>query len=195
MNRHKYHQQGFTIVEALVTAAVFAIILGVTGAVFVQMVNAQRRARAAQNVQENLQFVLETVAREIRVSAIDPLEDDVDNTTGICSGDDALNDSLVVTHPVNGTVTYAYDKDTGILSRTAGTGTVGLNSPDAKFSRFDFCVEAPGVGNSGDPDEKKLTRVTILGTIESSMGIQTVSVNFQTTVVGRDFSNELPATP
>ena len=59
---------GFTLLELVVGLGIFGIVLlSVTG-IFQQVINAQRRAVGAQNVQENVRYVMEVMAKEIRTA-------------------------------------------------------------------------------------------------------------------------------
>ncbi len=74
MNKYK---KGFTLIEVLVSVALFSvIILSVTG-IFKMAIDGQRNAIATQNVQESLKYFLEVTAKEIRMAQ---------KNEGVCSG-------------------------------------------------------------------------------------------------------------
>lgn len=169
------NESGFSIVEVMVASLIFSVIVTVFGALFVQVLAIQRKGFAAQKVQENATFVLESIARELRVSRI---------TSGDsqCYGaPDPKTASITLQHPVNGIVTYLYDSGRGVVQRNG----IDISTSDVKFSKFAFCVE-------GSIRDAFQARVTIPATIESTGGRPTdkVIVNLQTTVSTRDVATE-----
>ncbi|OGN16578.1 MAG: hypothetical protein A3C88_01715 [Candidatus Yanofskybacteria bacterium RIFCSPHIGHO2_02_FULL_50_12] len=171
-------ERGFTLVEVLVSSFVFSIIvLGVSG-LFVQVIGNQRRAVAAQEIQENGLFILELMSREIRVSQI------VDSDQ-IPAGDSSncTLTRLAIRHPVNGTVIYSIGN--GLLLRTASGTTTELSSSAISFSRLNFCLLGSG------PTDQQQTRVTILAASQNKTGKEILTVNLQTTVSSRDVQTEI----
>lgn len=165
-------EQGFTIIELLVTALVFSIMaIAVTG-IFIQIINGERRAFAAQAIQENGQFILEMMSREIRVSKIENQESP--NCTAT---------SLTIVHPVNGTVTYSLTAG-GVLQRTAGGVTSDLTASTVTFSRLNFCVMGSGLTDLQQP------RVAILASMQNKTGKEILTFNLETAVSSRDVQSE-----
>lgn len=164
-------QKGFTIVEVLVSAFVFSIIVIVVGGLFVQVLAAERRAFASQKIQENGLFVMELMSREIRVSQIQ--NQDSPNCTAT---------SLTIIHPINGTVIYSLNGD--VLQRTAGGIVTDLSSSTVAFSRLNFCVMG-----SGTADDQQ-ARVGIIASIQNKTGKEIISTNLETTVSSRDVQTE-----
>ncbi|HEY9480924.1 MAG TPA: type II secretion system protein [Candidatus Paceibacterota bacterium] len=63
-------KRGFTLIEVLVSVSIFAMVMLVaTGAVF-SIVDANKKAHALKSVMTNLNFALESMAREIRVGSL-----------------------------------------------------------------------------------------------------------------------------
>lgn len=177
MNTHT-RQSGFTLIELLVAAAIFSfVVMGVSG-LFAQALDLQRRASGIQKLQENALFVLESISREVRVSIITSGDT---NCKPQNPPDPIATATLVIKHPVNGTVTYAYMKQPtgGVITRNGEA----ITSSDIDVSAFAFCVS-----NSGA--DKKQTRVTIPMTLQARAGRGTgqLSVSLQTTVISRDLS-------
>lgn len=165
---------GFSIIEMLVAATVFSFLIIIVSGLYVRVLALQRRANGAARVQENTLFLIESIAREIRVSKVTSGDTD-------CMGGGGT-DFIRLDHPVSGIVDYAYDSATGEVSRDGGI----LNSPDVRFTDLQFCVSGSG------PDNLQ-TRVTLLMTAENvtpSPGDQ-VSFTIQTTVTSRDLVTDL----
>lgn len=170
-------ERGFTLVETLITIAVFSVVVIGIGTIFVQVSAIQRRGFGAQKVQENALFVLESIAREIRVSTI-PAGQNSDCVT-------TFADALAIIHPVNGAVSYFLTAD-GVVHRSVGGTSVAISSNDVKFTRLHFC----GMGTSLD---KKQARIAIIATVQNNTQGTRDKVQFdlQTTVASREVSSEL----
>ncbi len=169
---------GFTLIELLVAAAVFMFVVSGVAGLFTTALDIQRRATGMQRIEENAQYVLETIAREIRVSTV------TSGDTDCSSGSTPANQRLVIKHPVNGTVTYDYNTTSGIGVITRNSQS--LTSSDVNVTEFAFCV-------SGSSADGKQTRVTIPMTLQSVAGRPTtrVSVSLQTTITSRDLTADL----
>ena len=88
MNRKS---SGFTIVEVLVAAGIFAVILTVVASIYITTISAQRRTFGTQHVLDSSRFALESMGRAIRQSTV--------NSAGGSTLD--LED-----HPDKGDITY-----------------------------------------------------------------------------------------
>lgn len=168
-------QSGFSLIELLIAAAIFTfVVVGVSG-LFIQALDLQRRAAGIQKIEENSQFVLESIAREVRVSIV------TSGDTDCNPPNPATTATLTINHPVNGVVTYTYDRSSGVgmLLRNGQP----ITSDDVDFMTFAFCVSGSGADNAQ-------TRVTIPMTLQAIGGraATRVSVSLQTTIVSRDLS-------
>src|SRR3989338_9469835 len=109
LEKIKSGEVGFTIVEVLIASFVFSIIAIGISSIFIGILTNERRAFAAQKIEENEMFVLEMMARDIRVSKIENQEDP---TCGLTT--------LTITHPVKGAIVYGF-QDGGIQKNQRGT--------------------------------------------------------------------------
>ncbi len=160
---------GFTTVELLVTLLVFSISAILIAGILARALNLNRRFSVTQTIQENALFVLEYMAREIRVSSIV-------NQNSNCTAT-----SLNLDHPTNGSVSYALSN--GTVVRTVGGRAGNLNSDTVEFSRLVYCISGSALGDNLP------TRVTIVATIRDRSANPLASVNLQTTIDSRDLSN------
>lgn len=87
-------QKGFTLIELLVAMIIFAIVVTTVITIFVRGTTSQRRVFALQEIQENARFMIEKIAKEIRMSEI---------SSG--SGEPSAIDII---HPVNDNVNYSF---------------------------------------------------------------------------------------
>lgn len=149
---------------------VFSIIALTITLAFVRVLNLERRAFSAQIVQENSLYVLELMAREIRVA-------DIQSSDSNCS-----LTSLAMNHPVNGIVSY--NLNNGIVQRIENGIATELSSAEVNFSRLNFCVNGAAGG------DRKPTRVTILASVQNRTGKESVTFDLQTTITSRDVQSE-----
>lgn len=169
--RKLFLKNGFTLVEVLMTIFVFSIIVIGISSIFIQVLRVEKRGFAAQKIQENGLFVMEMMARDIRVSALQGLDDTSCNTT-----------TLTMNHPIKGTITYRLtnnivEKSEGSLPYQAISGSV------VKFSKLNFCIKGSGSNDNQTP------RVAILASIQNATD-QILKFDLQTTVSSRDVSSE-----
>jgi prepilin-type N-terminal cleavage/methylation domain-containing protein len=169
--------RGFSLVELLVAATLFTFVVMGVSQLFAQALDIQRRATGYQKIQENALFVLESIAREVRVSAI--------------QGVSGCSDTLTIVHPVNGDVTYVYDRSsgTGVVTRESsvkGGGAEPITSHDVDVTLLSFCITGGGV----DGQQARVTVPIALQAVSGRASAR-VSVSLQTTVVSRDLVEEL----
>jgi len=167
------NNSGFTLVEMMVAFLIFSIILTIFSSVFLSSSQLQKRAFNIQQAEENANYVLESMAKEIRVSKISGPDSN-------CPSSPAS--TLSITHPVNGNIVYSLNGTS--VQRTVGGTVTTISSNTVDFTRLQFCI-------SGTPTEdKKQPRVTILASIRSKKTQQQASVDIQTTVSQRFLSDQ-----
>ena len=172
----KNFSAGFSLIEVTVSVMVFSIVMVLVSAIFTRAVELERRTVWSQRVQENSTLILETIAKEVRVSEV------ISSNSPTCSAT-----SLIINHPTacNGSpcnVTYSLSGTN--VQRQAGF-TSFVNSSDILVTRFNFCIT--GTGTNDDESAK----VTILMTVQSLGGSPPVKTNVQTSVISRDITSEL----
>jgi prepilin-type N-terminal cleavage/methylation domain-containing protein len=163
------NNQGFTLIEMMVTVAVFSILMTIVGAIFAQTLDLQRAAFNLQNIEENSRFSLETMAREIRFA-------EIQSSSAACPG--SPTNSLRMTHPVNGVIEYYLSAaDNRIYRSVNGIDTI-LTSEDVNVIRLGFCISGVTEGDDEQP------RITILMSMEA--GVKNPQrVDLQTTITTR----------
>lgn len=162
------NQKGFTVIEALVATAIFSIIAVIIAGILIQSIRIQKRSSLALKIQENAMTILETMAREIRVS-------DITNQDSTCTAS-----SLTMVHPVDGAINYTLDNGM-VRKTTAGTANF-ISSSDIVFSRLIFCIRGSALGDNTQ------IRVTIVASITDKGGTSN-PVDIQTTVTSRVIAN------
>lgn len=63
-------RRGFTLVELIVATAIFSVVITMVIGAFSMAIKAQKKVIALQNIQENAKFILEFLAKEVRMGTI-----------------------------------------------------------------------------------------------------------------------------
>lgn len=92
INKEKF---GFTLIELIVSVALFSVIILMATQIFAMVIDSQRSSIATQNVQESLKYFLEVTGKEIRMAQKN------DDTTNTCPGIPAT-EIFVITTDTNG---------------------------------------------------------------------------------------------
>lgn len=164
--------EGFTLVEVLVTSLIFSIIAMTVSAIFIQIINIERRGLAVQKIQDNALLVLEEMSRDLRVSRISDQES---------LGCTATTITLI--HPIKGTVVYRVIG--GVVQRSVnGESYVDISSSNVNFTRMNFCVLGSLTNDNQSP------RVSIVTSVQNRTGIEILQVNLQTTTTSRNVLDE-----
>lgn len=173
--KNKIKDRGFTLIEVLISLFGFALILGVVSAAAVNIIDLQRRGTGAQKVQENAMYMLELMAREIRIGKIENQD---------ASGCTATTLSMV--HPVNGNIGYSYDEVNKRVVRTDDGVNTYLSASDVEVTRLYFCIFG------SNPTDSNSVRVAIIMQIQNKAVKESNVVTFdlQTTVTSRDINSE-----
>jgi len=85
MKKPKLQATGFSLIEVIISVALFSVIILSTTQIFKLAIDSQRNALATQNVQESLKYFLEVIGKEIRMAQ---------KNEGVCSG--ILDDEIYV---------------------------------------------------------------------------------------------------
>lgn len=164
------NEKGFTLVELLVSAAIFSIlILSATG-IFVKIMNVQKKALAIQEVQDNISYTMEMISKEIRMMS----EITTKNTA---------SDTLVFKNSKDKAIIYSLDS--GQLQRSIdGGANQVITSSNVNVSELTFYV------NNWDTISGPQPMVTINMVMEISDGsFGKAQARLQTTLSGRIYEN------
>jgi len=120
---HKNNQRGFTFIEMITAITIFAFLMIMATGIFQSVVEGQRQAVNAQDVQESIRYAIEVMSKEIRTAQGDhdgstcipaapasfktynTNETYVDGSQGITEGDELYfrnKDDQCVTYRLNG---------------------------------------------------------------------------------------------
>lgn len=165
-------ESGFTIVEVLVTSLIFSMIALAVNAIFIQIINIERRGLAIQKIQDNALLILEEVSRDIRVSKI--LNQESPNCTAT---------TITLVHPLKGAVTY--QTNGGTVQRSInGESSADISSSDVNFTKMNFCILGSLV------NDNQSIRVSVVTSVQNRTGKEILQINLQTTITSRDLADE-----
>ena len=165
-------QFGFTVVEVLVTSLIFSIIAMAVSAIFIQIINLERRAFSVQKIQDNALLVLEEMSRDMRVSRISNQESP--NCTAT---------TITLVHPLKGIVVYRVSS--GTVQKSVNSGSyVDISSSNVDFTRMNFCI----LGSLNTDNQSP--RVSIVTSVQNRTGREIMQINLQTTTTSRNVVDE-----
>ncbi|MBL7045637.1 MAG: prepilin-type N-terminal cleavage/methylation domain-containing protein [Parcubacteria group bacterium] len=188
MVNRKNKKRGFTLIEMVVSMAVFSVVMLIIVGSLLALVDANKKAQAVKSVMNNLNFALENMSRNIRVgytyhcSSVATVPPNIGVPNG-CSGGGPLlafeaydgnsaTDTDQVIYRLNGT---QIEK-----SSNGGASFVGITAPEVNITNMAFYVTGSSAFDTKQP------RVVI--TISGTAGISTKAVtsfNIETTVSQR----------
>ena len=166
---------GFTLFEVLVATSAFGILIVMVTAGFAQALKLQRRAFNIQQVQENINFVIEFIAREARVSEV---QNSIFNPD--CP-DISPAPILCLDHPVNGIITYSLSGNE-VHRNVNGVDSI-LTSNKVEFTRFDLYITGATTGDNLQP------KTTVVVSARSKGTSEQVTIDTQITVSQRLLGN------
>lgn len=164
------NKKGFTLVELVVAVFIFSVLMVIAGGSFVSALSLQKRALNIKKVEENGRFILELMAREIRVA------NPINTADNGCPGSGAS--ILTFQHPVNGSIEYSLSGNQ-VHRKVEGVDSI-ISNPDIEVSRLIFCVS----GNTASDD--KQPRVAIILSLKTDgSAAEAANLDLQTTVSQR----------
>jgi prepilin-type N-terminal cleavage/methylation domain-containing protein len=148
------NKKGFTLIEVLVSVTLFVVIMMAVTNIFKMVIDAQRNAIAAQNVQESLKYFFEITGKEMRMAVknngdCDPSKVPVGSVFGLA--ENSYGDTLYFKNYLGECVQYFLEKDYHDVLRFAvsreqeGVRQVDFISPEKiSIDSLHFVVRAGG---------------------------------------------------
>ncbi len=169
-NKMKFFKSfiGFTLLELVVAVSIFSIVTTIAIGLVTSSLKGERRAVAAQNVQDNARFVFDYLSKEIRTA----------NTFSLISSSDVKYTNYLgelIEIKLNGT---NIDR---IVTSGSSSVTATLTTSGVSVSYLNFTLTGAGTSDNLQP------KLTILATFNSS-GLrpeQQTSIDMQTTISQR----------
>jgi prepilin-type N-terminal cleavage/methylation domain-containing protein len=212
----KNFRKGFTLIELIVSIAIFSLIMVSLASVFVSTVRAYSKARVMKDLKGNIDFAIGSIAKDVRMGRIESPFDIYDSGTKIdtVTNDGTIKDYFAVTRNISqGVVCYHIDDADGVyLGVAAGTSAstgVYASCPLDDSTNYSRIVDLTGTemsfdtGASGTAGFYSLatdppTTPTRRGWVEVNFNIAVTSgnemdadlINVQTIVSSRDYGWE-----
>jgi type II secretory pathway pseudopilin PulG len=171
-------QKGFSLIEAVVAAGVFAFVVAASLGVYMSVIKLDSKTRSERAVQQNARFILDYLSKEIRNGVIDyTRENDQDTLSIINQMDQELQ------------INWTGATQRNLVLTKTGIGTTNLNSDDVYVTNF-VAYLTP----SHDPfnlanDVHIQPHVTIVLQLQSTRtkSGESATMNIETTFTVRDY--------
>ena len=159
--------KGFTLIEIIVAIGIFTAVITMALATFLNISDIQRKAGALRAINDNLNFALEIMSREIRTGKNYCL-----SSCGVSSFNliNSQNDSVV------------YRLNSNFIERSSDNGStfLRLTSPEIKIDDLIFIVKGE---TAGDQKQPMVTVILNSSSVDKKAG--ELKLNIQTTVSQR----------
>ncbi|HTL39636.1 MAG TPA: prepilin-type N-terminal cleavage/methylation domain-containing protein [Methylomirabilota bacterium] len=171
---------GFTLIEAIVATAVFAIVVSSIIGVYLSTFQLDRKTRAQRAVSDNARFIMEFLGKEVRNGTIDytGANSCVNSDTVLCVVNQALEPEK-----------FSYD-GTANLVLTKSPNFSNLNSGGIKITAIHFFVSPAGDPYTAAKTYNEQPYVTVALTLSSNYGNktgETATLNLESTYVTRSY--------
>ncbi|MCF7860392.1 hypothetical protein K9M09_02120 [Patescibacteria group bacterium] len=117
-HNYTYNKSGTTLIEVIVSTALFVVIMLSMTQIFQMMLDYQRQAIATQNVQENLKYFFEVISKEMRMAVRAKNEGNCSHMPAqarFVLSSNAYGDILYLKNYHNECVTYSLASDNGVV--------------------------------------------------------------------------------
>lgn len=159
-------KQGFTMVEMLVSVAIFSVVITIVMGTIVTIVDTSRKARTMTEVMNNLNFSFESMTRTLKTAkSIDWARTN--------------NDTIVAIDQNDKEIVYSFSTDR-ITKNIDGAGAESITSEDLKLSSWKIEKFKSGVNS----DRQPRIFFSVKGRVETTKGIAS-EFNLQSTVSQR----------
>lgn len=164
----KRHQSGFTLVELLVSVALFTVVMIMAVGCLMVLIDANARAQSMQQVMTNISFAIDSMTREIRTGrsfycSDSPIDGDLDEELvqdceagiylSIVEGGTSLtggND--------NSRISFRYNEGEQRIERRIGNDEwYAITSPEINVTDMLFYVTDTETGRNGDDKQASVT--------------------------------------
>ncbi|PJB99302.1 MAG: hypothetical protein CO077_02455 [Candidatus Nealsonbacteria bacterium CG_4_9_14_0_8_um_filter_35_12] len=157
------NENGLTMIELIVAVGIFGLVIGMATGIFVLALLSQRRIIALRNVEDNVRFTMEAIAREIKTGK---------NFSGGGS-------SVFFTNAKGEATGYRLNNNVIEKSSDGGVNYSAVTGAEATVNYLNFYLMGQAVGDGLEP------RITITIGVTSIIGNQTANLKVQTTISER----------
>jgi prepilin-type N-terminal cleavage/methylation domain-containing protein len=118
---------GFTLIELMVSVALFAIVVMISMAAILSVVDSTKKAQSMKSVMNNLNFALETMTRSIKTGT----------NLGVIQGDSNTKSSVSVKDQNSKQLTYSLGS--GLAANSiVRNGTEAITAPEVNIDNLKF---------------------------------------------------------
>lgn len=189
MRTHSQHEAGFTLVEMIVSVALFAVVMLVCVGALLSLVNANRKAQALQSVMNNLNIALDGMVREIRMGSLYYCASNISQLSANYTPQSCqLGGDAFAFEPYNKTIAdpptvYSYNATTKrIYKSVEGASPIPITAPEVTIEEMRFYVV--GTDRANDYDQPKVV-IMVKGTAGSATAAVRTTFHIQATAVQR----------
>ena len=171
-------RQGFTLVEMLVSFAIFSIVIGISTGVFASMIKSQKYSLDTNQLLNQTSYFVEYMSRAIRMA----VKDEDDSTCGFSGDNYQITGNKIKFRNYQGECQEFY-LTAGILmvNKTSFSSALALSSDDFDISALEFNV----IGISGSDNLQP--RITFSFKITgNSAAASNPTLNIQTSISQRN---------
>ena len=194
IERKTSSENGFSIIEVMVAFTIFTFIMITAIGALTSIISANRKAQSIKSAMNNLNFAVESMARNIRVGTtyycttsvsdpppVPPLS--VIDTTNDCSGGRLIAFEANDGDPADPTDQVVYRFNNKQLERSEESGDVGsfvnITAPEVQIEGFQFYV----TGTTRGDGEQPFVIITLSGT--AGIGRAATTFRIETSVSQR----------
>lgn len=138
------NQRGYTLIELIVSVAIFSIVMLVAGAAFIALISLDRKARATNDVVTNLSYVVDSMERSVRTGTNYTCTSCWPNPSNEFAFTDAQGRTVSYRLLVTGTQGQ-------VQQQISGGGWNTLTDPRIDVERLDFYARGATRGDSVQP--------------------------------------------
>ena len=161
--RKKNKESGLTLIELIVAIGIFGLVVSMGFGIFSIAITSQRRIIALKNVEDNIRFALESMAREIRTGQ------NFSGGIGLLSFTNAKGEAVI--YRLSGSIIEK--------SSDGGTNYLPVTGSDTTVNYLNFYLAGQAANDGLQP------RITVTIGAISQVGNQNSNLKIQTTVSAR----------
>ena len=176
--------KAFTLIELMVSIALFSIVISTVATSYLNLLSIERQVRATNDIANNLNFVVDTMARSIRTGTNY-------QCGGVGGGNcSTANSAFAFKDDSGNTNTYVLDSTNHAIGEcpnqtttcVVGSGTyAAITDPRITVNRLDFYVRGVGTGDNTQP----FVTFVVTGTLTIDAKHAPVSFSIQSSAVQR----------
>jgi len=179
MTKQPLQARGFSLIEVIISVALFSVIILSTTEIFKMVIDSQRSALATQNVQESLKYFLEVIGKEIRMAQ---------KNTGVCSGIPS-DDVYVVSNNAYGSTLYFKNYYNQCVTYSLAPDPVATTTQRFQISRLTGSVPATDFIS---PAKIRIDSLFFILASEASTTQPAITLNLRAHALGKEeFKSEM----